>query len=393
MQVQPASSLNVPAIECRCAGEYREMGEAQGEALKSKIIGSHRALRLLEAFRLEQPWWLPYPLYRKLIEKKIADVLLPALRQLQPAMLARLEGIAAGAGLPLRSLCLLNAMEALLSMVRGRTVPALPGACSAVAVRRSLSRDGQPFVTRNFDYVPQVQPFFTMRESRPRNGFRSLEFAVASQAGAIDGLNEHGLCITMNYAVMTDEGRAAPLITMHIADALATCRTAEEAARRIEKQPRWGSGMLMIADASAELLCLELSNTRSAVRRPAPGEDRLIFTNVCHCAETCAVQVPKNEVFSHRVPRALRGRPVLQWHTDRACRLEALLEKARSLGPDDLAAIMADHGSSGTPDGTSPCVHTDYWRTTAALQWFPSRRAVRVAFSTACTAKYVELAL
>ena len=391
--INSVQNAHIPAIECRCAGDPHEMGVTQGAALRSKIVELRKGMRELEAFRLDQPGWLPYPLYLRLVEKKVAEALVPALRNAQPGMLARLEGIAEGSGLPLRSLCLLNAMEALLSTVRGRTVPGMPGACSAIGVRRACSRSGQPMVARNFDYVPQSQPFYIMRESRPRDGFRSLEFAVASQAGAIDGINEQGVCITMNYAVMTDEGKPAPLITMRIADALAKCATAAEAAKRIAQQPHWGAGMLMMADPSGDLLCLELSNTRAAVRRPKEGEDMLVFTNVCHCAETREVQVPDSAVFSERVPRALRGRPVLQWHSDRACRLESLMQGRGGLGPDELAAIMADHGPSGTPDGSSPCVHTEYWCTTAALQWFPARRSVRVSYGTACSARYVELAL
>jgi hypothetical protein len=69
------------------------------------------------------------------------------------------------------------------------------------------------------------------------------------------------------------------------------------------------------------------------------------------------------------------------------------LLKQSSVGPDELAAIMADHGPAGVAGGASPCVHTRYFNTTAALQWFPARRAVRVSYSTACTAQYVEIAL
>jgi hypothetical protein len=308
-------------------------------------------------------------------------------------MLARLEGISAGSGVPLRSLSLINAMEAFLGAVRGRTVPAPPGACSAVGVRGRWSHDSGAIVAHNFDYVPLVQPFYVLRESRPRNGFRSLEFAVAAQAGAVDGMNEKGLCITLNYAFAVDEGQPGPLITMAIGNALATCATAAEAADRIRAQPRWGGGLLMLADASGEILSLELSNTRAAIRRPAAGEDWLVFTNVCRCAETKALQVPEAQVFSSRVPGPLRGQPVLDWHARRESRIEALVRSKGLLGGDELAAIMADHGPANAPDGTTPCVHTDYWRTTAALQWFPAQRRLRVAFSTACKAKYVEIAL
>ena len=384
---------NRPSVECRCEGEAHEMGLHQGRGLRQKIRELRLCLRQLEAFRAEQPLWLPYPLFLRLAEARCAKALLPALNRVSPPMLARLRGIAAGSGLPLGSLCLMNAMEAFLSSMKGRTVSAPLGGCSAVAVRGSHAENGDPIVAKNFDYIPLVQPFFILRECRPRSGWRSLEFTVAPQAGAVDGVNEKGLCITLNYAFTTDAGTPAPLITMAIAEALARCASVSAAAEFIARQPRWGAGMLMLADESGDLASLELSNTRAAVRRPAPGQDWLAFTNVCRCPETCEVQVPEAAVFSGRVPPALQGRPVLRWHADRARRLEQLVQAQKPIGANTLAAIMSDHGPSGVPDGASPCVHTTYWRTTASLQWFPARRSVRASYSTACQASYVEIAL
>jgi predicted choloylglycine hydrolase len=393
MNNQSVSPMPPPAIECRCAGEDREMGLAQGRALRTKILGIRQSLRELEAFRVQQPKWLPYPLFLSLSEWKAERALTAALRRFAPAMLDRLEGIAAGAGASLRTICLMNVMEAFLGSCEGKTVPAPLGGCSALAIRRSRSANGEPIVAKNFDYLPLVQPFFMLRESRPRSGWRSLDFTVAPQGGTVDGVNEQGLCITLNYAYLTDAAHPAPLITMVIAEALARCSTVAEAVEHITQRPRWGAGILMLADAAGDLASLELSNSKAAVRRPAQGEDWLTFTNVCRCPETCAVQVPKTAVYSDQVPRPLRGQPVLQWHIKRAGRIEELVRLRGTLGSDEVAAVMADHGPRGLPDGASPCVHTDYWRTTAALQWFPARRSVRAWYGTACTAKYVELAL
>ncbi len=386
-------TLMVPRVDCHCSGGPRQMGVAQGAALRDKIRGTHQSMRNLEAFRMEQPWLMPYPLFLKLAERKSEQMLVPALRQENPAMLARLEGIAEGAGLPLRSLCLMNSMEAFIASMSGRTTVPLPGACSALAVRGARTRDGEPVIAKNFDYLPLVQPFFVLRESSPEQGWRSLDFAVAPQAGTVDGMNEKGLAITLNYAFVTDPGQPNPLITMLIADALAACATVPEAIKHITTKPHWGAGMLMLADASGDLAAVELSNTRFGIRRPAGGNDWLLFTNVCHCPETGAVQVSESAAFSDKVPGPLRGRPVLEWHAHRARRLEELVRQQSGISPDELAAIMADHGPHGIPDGTSPCVHTDYWRTTASLQWMPASRRVRVSYSTACTAQYVELAL
>ena len=369
------------------------MGLTQGTALREKILGARQALRNLEALRLEQPWWLPYPLFLSQAERKSEKALVPALRQSNPAMLARMQGIAEGAGLPLRSLCLMNAMEAFIGSVGERAVVPPLGACSALAVRGAHSKAGEPIIARNFDYPTMFQPFFILRESRPRGGFRSLDFATAPQAGTVDGMNEKGLAITYNYAFVIDSTPPHPLITMLIADALASCATVTEAVRHITATPHWGAGMLMLADASGDLASVELSNTRAGVRRPAAGEDWLLFTNVCFCPETCPVQVSESAVWSNKAPSPLRGGSVLQPHTDRCRRIQDLLLKQSSVGPDELAAIMADHGPTGVADGASPCVHTDYFNTTAALQWFPAGRRVRVSFSSACTAQYVEIAL
>ncbi len=187
-----------PRVECRCSGDPREMGLTQGTALRGKILGAHQILRHLEVLRLEQPWWLPYPLFLKLAERKAEKFLVPALQQSNPAVLARMQGIAEGAGLPLGSVCLMNAMEAFIGSVEGRTVAPPLGACSALAVRGTRSRTGEPIIARNFDMPPLLQPFFMLRESRPRDGFRSLDCAVAPQAGTSDGVNEKGLAITLD---------------------------------------------------------------------------------------------------------------------------------------------------------------------------------------------------
>ena len=54
-------------------------------------------------------------------------------------------------------------------------------------MRGSRTADGAPVIARNFDYLPLVQPYYVTRESAPRDGFRSLEFTMASLAGAVDG--------------------------------------------------------------------------------------------------------------------------------------------------------------------------------------------------------------
>ena len=58
--------------------------------------------------------------------------------------------------------------------------------------------------------------------------------------------------------------------------------------------------------------------------------------------------------------------------------------------PDDLQEFMADHGASGTLVKDMICMHSDYWNTTATLQFMPRSRRVRVAYDATCRARYRE---
>ncbi|MFO0964937.1 MAG: C45 family peptidase [Gemmataceae bacterium] len=379
-------------LDVVCQGSPFEMGRAQGSALAGRIDAARSTLGKIEAFRRQKPWWLPYPLYRLVAGRKARHALGGRVSRDWPDFAARLAGLAQGARASLNNLYLFNALEPLLSSIGGCT--ACPGACSAVAVRGSRSAGAAPMLARNFDYLPAVQPLYSVRESRPESGRRSLEFTVAPLAGAVDGMNEDGLCITYNYAFATDNAQASGVpLSMLICEALRQCATVADAAAWLERQQRWGGGLLMLADAGGDIASLELSTTRSFLRRPPPGEDCLFHTNDFSAPMMREVQVPDDAVYSAAAPAPLRGRRVHRSSELRNRRFRELLAASGPLDADGLAAIMADHGSDGAPSDFTPCVHGAYWFTTACAQFFPAARRMRVAYSTACQPRFAELAL
>ncbi|MBI4425185.1 MAG: hypothetical protein HY554_15750, partial [Elusimicrobia bacterium] len=171
------------------------------------------------------------------------------------------------------------------------------------------------------------------------------------------------------------------------------CATVEEAARWISSRPRWGGGLLMLADASGDIASLELSSTASRLRRPEAGGDALWHTNAFSTSEMKRVEVPGNAVFDHRAPKALRGRRVHESAERRASRLEKLLGGDDRLGADEIARRLGDHGADGQASDTTVCVHGSYWHTTAVLQYFPRARRMRASFTTACRTDWREFAL
>jgi hypothetical protein len=289
---------------------------------------------------------------------------------------------------------LIHALEPMLSDVsRCSVVPAF-GACSAVAIRGRRSATGEPMIARNFDYLPVVQPLYTLRESRPATGMRSLDFTIAPFAGTVDGVNEKGLCITYDYAYSKDfSGTGTAPISVAISEALQRCATVAEAADWIGSRPRWGGGILMLADPTGDIASLELSNTRSQIRRPSGDADMLFHTNSFFTENMKGVEIAADACYTDRAPVPLRGRRVHESANVRDCRFKQLLGGREPLDSDRLAHIMADHETGGKPGDTSICKHSDYWNTTAAVQLFPVSRRMRVAFDSACRAQYKDFAL
>src|SRR3989442_6841025 len=108
---------SAPMIDVVCQGTSFEMGRAQGAALRSKILAARKALRALEAFRKQQPWWLPFPVYRWLAGRKARQFLAHPLRHHYPEFDQRLTGLAAGARVKPSTLYLFNALEPMLSYI------------------------------------------------------------------------------------------------------------------------------------------------------------------------------------------------------------------------------------------------------------------------------------
>ena len=387
-----AKSANV-SVGAVCAGTPLQMGEQQGRQLRHEIFEASRLVVQLEAFQLLKPRLLSMALFRKLAEMKTFRMLMEPLRDTLPSMSDRLLGIAAGAGVRPQSLYLLNSLEAVMSSADScSVVPPLCG-CSAVSITGSRSANGEPMIARNFDYLPLIEPLYVIRDCHPQGGFRSLEFTTAPQCGAVDGVNERGLCITYNYAFVSDEAELGPPISMAVAEALGRCATVEEAADFIAATPRWGGGMLMLADAAGDIAALELSNTQCCLRRPNSGGGILFHTNQFHTETMKQIQVSPRAIFADTAPQVVRGRRVLESSERRDAQFEQAISQTETFDADSIAALMSSHGPDGVGSENTICMHGPYWETNACLQLFPRTCSMRVTFNSACNATYADLQL
>ncbi len=377
----------------RVGGDHRGMGIQQGAALASDIRKAESVLLRSEPFRVLRPRLVPFRLFAALARRRASALLAPHLARHLPAQHERLLGISDGAGISVPSTCLLHGAEMLLATIDWRHRPAALAACSAAAVRGPRARDGVA-IHKNFDYPAFAAPLFVVRESRPSRGLGALELTAAPFSGAIDGINEAGLAIAYDYGFSTDASCEPLPLTLAISAALERCTRAAQAADYLSSRPRGGGALLLVSDASGDLLSLELSPTRSAVRRPLAGEDALLHTNLYSTEALREVEIPRGAVYSSKNVAALRGQRIHASAERREAALAALLAaRPGPLDGQDLQALFADHGGTAAGDDGTLCRHGPYWSTTAMIQLFPRDRRLRIAFDAPCRARPADFTL
>ena len=348
----------------------------------------------LEAFRLLHPRFLPWRVFVAISEYRAGRWLGRALRnQNEKHHWQYMRGLAAGSGVSLRFLLLLNSLEPLLSSVMETSVVPGLGACSAVAVTGSRSATGSAVIARNYDYLPYLQPIYCVIEQRPAQGLRHLTFTLAPLAGVVDGVNEAGLALCYNYAYACDTPRPGATISMRLGEVMGRCKTVAEAASLLESTDRWGGGLILLADAAGDIGSLELSNGRARLVTPQPGQHTTVQTNQFESAAMREVQVSDRAVYSAAAPKALRGERVLQSPEQRSKALVQGLADARVHDRASLLELMSSHGGADSGTADTVCMHSAYWNTSASLQLFPRERLLRVSYSTACRADFVDFQL
>ena len=383
--------VDIPTLNVVSKGNSLRCGEIIGESLADRIGHAERLLAEYEAFRRLQPWWMPYSVYVYLAQRRASGVLAPPVRHRLPEAYQRLDGMARGARCRRDALYLFHALEMASTQMSEQTEMPL-AACTAVAIGQKRSASGHPMLHHNFDQIPLTRPTFAIRKRHETGRYASLEFGLAPLCGTIDGINEHGLAITYNYAWTTKPGPPGPSASMAISEALSCCRNVEEAIQLIIRGGCCGGSMLMLADAQGNIARLELAGSKHRIVRDG-RRDTLFHSNAYRTWRMKRRQVSRRARYTDWAPQALQGKRVLDSPRKRDARLRKLLRKRDQLSPDDLSTLMRDHGPHGHGSEDTICMHGDYWQTLATVQLLLAERTLRSNNQCACEGEFVDFAL
>ena len=279
-----------PIIEV--SGPARERGQQHGLQAKARIARSIATYARLFAY-CGIDWQGAQRLgaaYRSVIG------------DLDPALLAEIEGIAAGAGRNVNEILALNARTEILPP----SYPGEPhpdqrriaaanakqgvsdwGECTSVAVKPGESTTGTTLLAQNWDWLGAQRAALVLLRVRSSGGATCLTLTEAGMLAKI-GLNDRGFGVCLNILRSSDDG-SRPGVPVHVLlRALLACASVADAVAFASKLTFGASSNVLCADASGDAAALEFSPRGVEVIRGADAP-------LCHTNHFLAPAAAKHQ--------------------------------------------------------------------------------------------------
>ena len=192
---------------------------------------------------------------------------------LDPALLAEIEGIAAGAGRQPNEILALNARtEILPPSYPGEPCPdqrkiaaanaklGVPdwGECTSIAVKPAQSASGTTLLAQNWDWLGAQRAALVLLRVRYAGGASCLTLTEAGMLAKI-GLNSRGFGVCLNILRSTDDGSHAGVPVHVLLRALLSRASVADAVAFASKLSFGASSNVLCADAAGDTAALEFS--------------------------------------------------------------------------------------------------------------------------------------
>ncbi len=216
--------------------------------------------------------------------------------------------------------------------------------CTAVAVKGARSVDGHVLVGRLFDFeggrcfdldkiVYTVSPY---GEKDGRVSHRFLSVAWGGMAGAVTGLNDAGIWVSLNAAATEGQHFCGRPIVMVVRQILERCATIDEALAVVKAANVFVSDGVLLASALENRVVVAESGPHGmGVREMA--DDHLVLTNHFLTATWATDKANAERIASSTTAARYR-------------RAEELLLARPTHDPASLLAICRDHTGAGGAD-------------------------------------------
>ncbi len=366
--------------EIACSGKPYDMGFQQGKRYRRKIARNDKILTETELFRKFVPHFIPLPFLIS-TAKKVLPIFVPAILADEKDTFLRLNGIADGAGVNRELIFLTQALEIILDHI-----PYNMG-CTTVAITPGRFITGEPVIIRNFDFLNNFRTFNIIRKSKPEGKIPSMELSFTSIAGSHTGMNSEGLTLSYNYGYSKEPVQARVPLTCHVQTALERFKTTQQAVNFFLNKPFSSGAILTICDSRGNMVTLEGSPTKKALRYPDKN-GLIINTNRYMTDEMQTANIPGDALFDRNMPYGLDKIRVHESNEIRANSIEKLLNSTKVLPVDTLFKVLSHHGDDNNAYDNCTCRHLPIFHTVASAILFPKRKTAYFLIGSPCRKKY-----
>ena len=299
----------------------------------------------------------------------------PVLEDLCPHLVEEMRGIAAGAGISLTEVLLINARTEVTAMDADPET-AHPAECTALGLAGERTVDGRPLMAQNWDWHKRLLRGSAVFVLTPENGPRIATLAEAGQVGKI-GVNEHGVGVLINILLA---GQPALGLPVHVLMRLVLeQQDAAAAAALVKKGPNASANHLMVGDPQGFILGLEITADR--VEEIPLADGQVLHTNHYRHPDL-APQDLGRLLFADSTPRYDRARKKLaerrQWD---AAGIREILRNH-----EDGPASICRHVDEALPEHM-------HIMTTGSIILEPAERRMHVSRGQPCQNPYQEITL
>ena len=372
------------------AGNDHERGVAQGVAFRDRLATMYESLAALPLGL----HWLPTPVRKLMIRTGVRAAgrfYLPRHRELLSEhaggrYVRVLEGLAEGFDARASVLYGFHAFEVESGIVGFRM------GCTALTVGADQSTTGSPRLAYNHDFPTAFGNHLVLRRSLPTEAGVAASLALTYEVlvGAIAGVNEHGLAVTVNQAFARKPRRfdRSLLPTLLVQDCLDHCCSVADAVARVKTLPVGVGSLLTLVDATGDRAVVELAPEGHAIRRPEGQKKLLVAFNWYRREKTQAQEIPHGA----KGKGLAAGYDLHEANVERERRFGELT--AENDGPwtdEDLHQMLADH-DGGSPGANTICRHDPMLGgdTIATALFEPVARSVRYYPGFPCEGEWGE---
>lgn len=214
--------------------------------------------------------------------------------------------------------------------------------CTSFAAWGSETADGKLLIGRNFDFY--VNDDFAQEKMvafvQPDSGYRHAMVTWAGMVGAVSGMNEKGITVTINAGKSDIPFKAKTPISLLTREILQYAATLDDAIRIAKHREVFVSESIMVGSAAdRKAILIEVSPRKFGVYEAANGGDLVVCANHFQSVPYLA---DKNNL-----------RQIDESHSKyRFERMNELLAAAPSLTPEVAASLLRNReGLKGTPLG------------------------------------------